>query len=358
MAISPIEATEVRQLVRLVNREKRPRRALTSLLFPMSTHRNLLTEAAQVDELTGTQELAPMVTVNGEAVAVGQTNGQSYTIETPYISVKRPLTAQRLLMERRAGSPVVFSDGRDIVGENITMQIAKDTARLEASVDNRVEQLIAQSLTGTISYENEDTGAKINIVFSKPGGNTFQAPGGLWTAASPTPRLDIVAIKRLANTNECATPTDAIGDSTAADTLYALINSKAEVWDKDGSLYNPNVSMINEYADNGLSFMGVLGGIRFWEYSASYTDQGTTASFIRPGYFEFIPNSAQAILNREMLFGRIMDIKAWQNGADIGERYSFVEIKEEPSVMIQYLKSRPLPVWYRPDEIISMQVAV
>ena len=356
MAINPIEALETRELTRLVNREKKPRRALSAMLFPQVTHRNLLTEAAQIDELTGSQEMAPFVTVNGEAVAVGQGNGNSYTVETPNISVKRPLTAQRLLLERQAGSPVVFSNGRDMIGENITMQIAKDTARLETTINNREEWLVAQSLTGIISYTNEDTGAVITVDLRKPDGNEFVAPNGIWTAGAPKVRLDIKDIKRLANDNEVAAPTDAIGDATAADALYALIDSEVVKLDKDAGMYNPSTSMVNSYEDNGMSFIGVIGGVRFWEYNASYTDQGVTATFIRPGYFEFVPLTQTAQMDREMLFGRILDIEAWKNNADITERYSFVITKKEPSVMIQHLKSRPLPWWYRADQIISMKV--
>lgn len=357
MAVNPIEAITTRELTRLVNREDRPRRGLTAMFFPMSTHRTLDTEYAQVDELTGSQELAPFVTVNGEAVAVGQGNGQSYMLETPMISVKRALTAQQLLMQRAAGSPVVFSNGRDVLGENATAQIAKDTARLEASVDNREEWLIAMSLRGQIDYENPETGAVISIDLRKPAGNDFVAPNGLWTGGSPKPRLDIKDIKRLANNNEVSAPTDAVGDSTAADAMYALIESEVLKWDKDGGTYNPSVSMVNNYEDNGMSFMGVIAGVRFWEYNASYTDQGVTASFIRPGYFEFVPNRPADQINREILYGRIIDIDAWENGMDITERYSFTIRKKEPSSITQYLKSRPLPWWYRSDEIISMKVA-
>ncbi len=57
-----------------------------------------------------------------------------------------------------------------------------------------------------------------------------------------------------------------------------------------------------------------------------------------------------------MYYGVIMDIEAIQRGLHIGRRFSKVELKEDPSVYVQYLKTRPLPVFKRPDWNISMQV--
>lgn len=353
MSVNPLEAITTRELTRVVNREKRPRRALSAMFFPQSTHRNLTTEYAQVDELTGNQELAPFIDVNGEAVAVGQNNGRSYMLETPMISVKRPMTAQKLLLQRMMGSTTVFGSAYD---ENIIKQIAKDTARLEAAIANREEWMIAMSLRGAISYENEDTGASIKIDLRKPAGNDFVAPNGIWTTGSPKVRQDIRAIKKLANDNEVNTPTVAIGDTTAATALYELIRTGVVVLDKDANTRNLDTAMSVDYSEMGMNYIGMIDGIDFWEYNASFTDQGVTSTFIRPGYFEFVPNRSTDMDNREMLYGRIMDIDAWEEGADIAERYSFTIRKKEPSSLTQYMKSRPLPWWYRADEIISMKV--
>lgn len=358
MAVDPILAIETRELTRTVNRRERPRRALTNMLFPMATHRTLMTETVQVDELTGEDEMAPFILKDGEAQYVGQDNGQSYTLETPMISVKRALTAQKILFERRAGQPVVFTpDGRDLAGENAVQQIADDLAKLERVTNKREEWMIAQSLTGTIEYAVEGKGS-FKIDLRKPAGNDFAAPNGLWTVGSPKVRSDIKVIKRLANNNEVSAPTDAIGDGTAADALDALIESKAVVTDDAGNVFNPDTKLIAEYEDNGLRYIATIGGIRFWEYNATYKADvtGTVTSFIRPGYFEFVPLTATAQANRVMFYGRIPDLKAMREGLDVTERFSRVIEKEEPSVLINILKSRPLPWWYRADEIISMKV--
>ena len=359
MAVSPIEAIETRELVRTVNRVERPRRALTKMLFPQATHRTLTTEYVQIDELTGEDEMAPFVEVNGEAIAIGEDNGQSYMLDTPMISVKRALTAQKLLFERRAGQPIVFTpDGRDVAGENAVQQIADDTARLERTVNKREEWMIAQMLTGTISY-SVPGGASLSVDLRKPAGNDFVAPNGIWaTSGSPLVRQDIKVVKRLCNSNEVGGVTDAIGDSTAADALDSLIEGKVVVTDDAGSVFNPDTKLIAEYAEDGMRYIATIGGIRFWEYNATYKDDNTGAvtTYIRPGYFEFIPLTNTAQDDRTMFYGRIPDLKAMQEGLDVTERFSRVIEKEEPSVMINILKSRPLPWVYKMGNFISMKV--
>ncbi len=358
MPADPVQAIETRELTRLVNRTERPRRALTAMLFPDATHRTLMTETVQVDELTGEDQLAPFIEVNGEAVAIDQNNGQSYTFACPMISVKRPLTAQQLLFERRAGQPIVFTEGRDVAGENALQQIADDLAKLERVCNKREEWMVAQALTGTITYSIEG-GASFTIDMRKPAGNTFAAPNGLWTGESPKVRADIKATQRLCNNNEVGSVTDAIGDSTAADALDNLIEAETVKFDKDANVFNPNTSMIAEYAENGMRFIGVIGGVRFWEYNASYKADGTgtVTTFIRAGYFEFVQITQTAQANRSMFYGRIPDLKAMREGLDVTKRLARVIEKEEPSVLINILKTRPLPWFYRADENVSMQVA-
>lgn len=358
MAIDPIAAIETRQLVKVVDRKERPRRALTSMLFPESTYQTLMTEAAQVDELIGEDSLAPFVEVNGEAIYAGQDNGKSYTIETPYIFLKRALTAQRLLMQRQAGQTgVLTTDGRDLAAENMIMQTVKDLDKMERQAAKTEEWMIAQMLTGTIQYQVEG-GASFTISTGKPADNDFVAPNGIWTTGSPKVRSDIKECKRLANDNEVSAPTDAIGDSTAADALDSLIESKAVVFDADAQVYNPDTSMIANYEANGMRYIGVIGGVRFWEYNASYTDWDgvTKKTFIRPGYFEFVSLANEALMNRTMFYGRIPDLAAMMDGTDITRRLITTELKTKPSKYMVYLETRPLPWTFRGDEYISMKV--
>lgn len=359
MALDPLTAIETRELVATVNRRERPRRFLTELLFPQSTHQNLTTEHVQIDELTGSDSMAPFIEVNGEAISVEQDNGQSYTIQTPMIGVKRSLTASTLLLQRRAGDPTVFTTGgRDYMAETAMQQIADDLAKLERTVNKREEWMIAKMLhAGKITYSVAGYGS-FSVDANKPSGNIFSAPNGVWTTGTPKPRQDIVAVKRLCNTNEVGDVTDAVGDSTAASALDALIEAGVVVVDSMGSTYNPDTALIARYTAAGGRYIATIGGVRFWEYNASYAADGTgtPTPFIEPGYFEFIPNTAEGLANRRMFYGRIMDLEAIRTGTSITERFAKVIEKEDPSVMINILKTRPLPWFYRADEFVSMKV--
>lgn len=359
MAADPILALEVRQLTKVVNRMERPRRALTQMLFPDSTVELLTTETVQVDQLTGTDEMAPFIMKDGEAVAIGADSGNSYTLDTPMISVKRPITASKLLFERQAGQTQVFTDaGQDVAGEAIMRQIAKDIAKMERTVNKREEWMIAQLLTGTISYSS-DKGAAFTITTAKPGGNEFTAPGGLWTAETPTPLADIKTVQRVLNDNEVGQATDAVGDTTAADALDALLEAKAIMLDKEYNVTAGEATLIANYEANGMRYIGKIGGVRFWEYNAKYPADGTgtMTSFIRAGYFEFFSTASEAVEMRSMFYGAIPDLDAIMENMHVTRRFSKSELKKEPSVYTVYLKTRPLPWFYRPDANVSMQVA-
>lgn len=359
MAADPILALEARQLTEVVNRRERPRRALTTMLFPDATHQNLLTETVQVDELTGTDEMAPFITKDGEAVAVGQDNGRSYTLDTPMISVKRPITASKLLFERQAGQTQVFvQDGSDLAAEAILKIIAEDMAKMERTVDKREEWMIAQALTGTITYTNEDTGSSFTIDMRKPAGNTFNAPGGFWTIAAPTVLHDIKVVQRVLNDNEVGQATDAIGDITAADALDALLEAKKIMLDTTYNVSAGEATLIANYEANGMRYIGKIGGVRFWEYNAKFPADGTgtMTSFIRAGYFEFVSLSAEAEAQRKLMYGRIPDLDAIMEGRSITRRFAKSELKKEPSVYIAYLKTRPFPWLYRADANVSLKV--
>lgn len=360
MAADPILALEARELTRLVNRTERPRRALTEMLFPESTHDILTTETVQVDELVGTDEMAPFIKKDGEAIAIGQDSGRSYTVDTPMIAVKRPLTASDALFERMAGQTNVFvQSGTDVAAEAVLRKIAQDIAKMERVVNKREEWLIAQLLTGSISYENEDTGAAFELDTRKPTANEFVAPGGLWTTASPTPLADIKAVQRVLNDAERGGATDAIGDITAADALDALLEADKLKLDKNRNLEVGEATLVAKYEANGMRYIGKIGGVRFWEYNAKYKADGTgtMTSFIRAGYFEFVPLTAEAEANRTMFYGRIPDIKAIKEGLSVTRRFSKTIVEEEPSSITSILKSRPLPWFYLSDEYVSMKVA-
>lgn len=358
MAADPILALEARQLTRVVNRTERPRRALTSMLFPDSTHELLTTETVQVDELIGSDEMAPFIEKDGEAIAVGADSGRSYTLETPMISVKRALTASKMLFERQAGQTQIFtSAGQDVAGEAIIRQIAKDVAKMERTVNKREEWMISQLLVGVISYSVEG-GASFTITTAKPPGNTFAAPGGFWTISAPTPLHDIKVVQRVLNTNEVGQATDAVGDATAADALDALLEADKLKLDKTRALEVGTATMIANYEANGMRFIGHIGGVRFWEYNAKFPADGTgtLTPFIRAGYFEFFSTATEAVDDRTLFYGMIPDFKAIKDRLAVTRRFAKSKITDEPSVHTTYLKTRPLPWFYRPDANISLQV--
>ena len=151
MPANPIDAlTDRRVLNRVVNKRIKPYTALTNLLFPPSTKNNLFEETAQIDVLEGTFGMAPFVKVGQKAVIMDALNGTSYTVDTPFINIKRPLKWSTKFAKRQAGQQVFTNTDQTMA--MIREAIDKDMDMLNTLIDDRIEWMVAQLLTGQISY--------------------------------------------------------------------------------------------------------------------------------------------------------------------------------------------------------------
>lgn len=356
MSVAIIEALEKRAMTEVVNKREMGKKALTELLFPLSSEVNLTTEYVQVDELTGTAGMAPFVEKNGKAIAVGQLNGESHIITTPNINIKRTLTANEQLLKRRAGEPVFVVNGVDVYRQTAEDQIAQDLSYMEETVRNRVEWMISQLITGTISYSVEG-GASWKVTTAKPAGNTFTV-GTLWTAASPTPLQNIIAAKRLVQPYSGPGFQVALcGSNAAAAVLKMLEAGTITALKNDSGVLAGMGDMTANFQANGMLYLGTFGGIPFFEYAGTYAADGTGTStpFIRADYVEFL-TTAQPDM-RTLYNGAKVDIEAIMAGMHIGRRFANSEIDKDVGSYVAYLKARPLPWFKRPEWNVSMKVA-
>jgi len=356
MSVAIIEALEKRAMTEVVNKREMGKKALTELLFPLSSELNLTTEYVQVDELTGTAGMAPFVEKNGKAIAVGQLNGESHIITTPNINIKRTLTANEQLLKRRAGEPVFVANGVDVYKQAAEAQIADDLTFMEETVRNRVEWMISQLIQGEISY-SVDGGASWKVTTAKPTANTFTV-GTLWTAASPSPLNDIKAAKRVVQPHSgpgfqiaiCGqNASNAISDMLEAGTITAIKN--------DSGILAGMGDLISDFQENGMLYLGTFGNIPFFEYAGTYSADGTGTStpFIRSDYVEFLATARPDM--RTLYNGAKVDIEAIMAGMHIGRRFANSEIDKDVGTYVAYLKARPLPWFKRPEWNVSMKVA-
>lgn len=350
-----ITALEKRAMTAVVNKRYKGKKALTSLLFPLSSELNLTHEWVHVDVLTGEAGMAPFIEKNGKAIAVGQLNGESYMLETPNINIKRPITASEELLKRQAGESVFSPNGDDVYRDAMEAQITRDLDFMEELIENRVEWMIAQLLQGEISYSVEG-GASFKITTAKPAGNTFTV-SNLWDGASPAPLNDIKAAKRVVQ--PYAAPgfqialcgenaSNAISKMLEEDTIKAIKN--------DSGIVAGMGDLIADFQENGMLYLGTFGGIPFFEYAGTYIADGTgtVTPFIRTDYVEFIATARPE--TRTLYNGAKVDAEAILSGMHIGRRFATSELDKDVGTYVAWLKARPMPWMTHPEYNVSMKV--
>lgn len=356
MPADPITAlTDKRSLKKIVDGRIKGRTGLTKMLFGRT---DILTEEnAQVDVREGTSGLAPFVTIGQKAALVGADNGRSYTITTPFINIKRPVTWSTKLAKRLAGQSVFTKVATTLTA--IREAMTKDIDKMNDLIDNRLEWMASKALTGQIDYSVEGN-ASFQINYGKPAANTFTVPV-LWDAGSGVlPLEDVTSVKKVINKTRGPVPNVAIGGENAGAALRNLIETEQikVVKTTSGVEAVANATLKADIEDDGMLFIANVGGVDFFEYTGVYTnDSGNEESFIRSDYFEFFSTSTRANDDRELLFGSMPDIKIILAGEDVTERhYTVKQPEDDQGTMEGIMKSRPLPWLYRPDHMVSLKV--
>lgn len=360
MPATPINALTDRRLFNgIVDKRIKPYTALFSLLFPEVTRKTLSEEFAQVDVLTGTYGMAPFVQIGQRAILMDSINGTSYTIETPFINIKRTLKYGTRMAKRLAGQPV-FSNGINGIMDAINIALAEDADYMNTLIDNREEWMTAMLLQNNLSY-SQDGYASFTVDTGKPGGNTVTAPV-LWTMTDGTavPLKDIKTIKKLAGSYRGPMPGIAIGGAKAGDALGQLIELGLIPSIKtDSGVIAGAGDLRSQLEDNGMMFIARLGNVDFYEYTGTYTADGSgaTTALIRTEYFEFFSTASQSVAMRDMFYGLIPDLQVILEGQAQTRRHGIViPPKPDQGTLQGVIKTRPLPWFKRADWQFSLKV--
>jgi hypothetical protein len=333
---------------------------LTRLLY--SRVETLHTEDIELSVYSRGRKRAPFVKKNGEGVMVSGHNETFQMVQAPNIRIKRPFTPSELLFPRRAGMPV-FTNPQEQAAA-IQAHINRDLAGMESDIVGAEEWLVAQSLTGQIQYQVAD-GDVFQITFPRAnthnialGGSAawdaYSASGGVDPAVNPL--QDVHNVKRILSNSTGVTATDMICGKNAIDALQQMAeNDGLPALKTDAGISAGQLSFVEQFSDQGAMFHGMLGGLRVWEYVRDVEFGGSTTSFIRDDYVEFVTANSQAA-DRVMYYGAIADMDAINQGTYIGRRFAKSWMLQDPSSMMALVASRPLPVPRRPDAQVSLKV--
>jgi hypothetical protein len=346
-------------LTATVNEMKSPNRFLQRIMFP-GEGVTLPTEDIEIGRLTKGREIAPFVRKNGEGIMVtGHTEGFE-TVTAPNIRIKRPFTPSELLYGRRPGT-VIFSPGAGMQMNAIRQHIARDMQVMADYITNAEEWLASMALLGVITYELADHDV-FSIDFQRAAGNTITLTGNdTWDTAvgssTASPLADIHGVKRILQ-DHGVQPTDCILGTEAADALLMMIEAGyIKMLGLEGLNVNAGeATFVSQFNEDGVIYLGKLGGVRFWEYgrTATHPDGSTTVNMVRPKFAEFISRSASS--QRVMYYGAIPDMKLFSGRLFQTKRFSKSWEEEDPSARMVLTHTRPMPVLRRPDTTVSMQV--
>ena len=286
MPASPITAlTNRRVLTQLVNTRIKPYTALTNLIFPASRKQNLTEEFAQVDVLEGSYGMAPFVKIGQKAIIMDALNGTSYTIETPFINIKRPMKYSTRLAKRIAGQSVFTAAGQVEVIAMIRAALEEDVDLMNTMIDDRIEWMVAYLLRGQIDYSVEGNDS-FSISSGKPSANTYTV-SALWDGGSATPFEDISDMKKIVAARRGPIPNIGICGSRAAAALRSMIEAgslKAIV--TTSGIDAGRVNLLSRISEDGMIHIGRIGDVDFFEYLGTYLPDGGGAAepLIMPTY--------------------------------------------------------------------------
>lgn len=343
-----------RTLTGVVNRMRGPNRVLRDLLSQESI--NVPTDDIEMSYLDSGRTMAPFVKVNGRAIMVPGHSESYTTLKPANIRISRPFSPYSLLNTRRPGSPIFINSGTQRTEMNA--HIARDLEFVNNMIDNRIEWMWAQALTGTLTYA-VDGGDVFQVDYQRSSTHDITLDTNHnWDNADktkPRPWDDCHTVKDLLS-EEGLTPTDAIAGANAAAALRELAQTdNLKALKIDSGISAGSLTFIEQFNRDGLIFLGQLGGIRFWEYNRSAVEQdGTSTKLIRDDYVEFFDRSPSS--QRVTYFGAIPDWKAIGSGSLQTERFSKSWEQEDPSVLMYLIHSRPMPALRLPNATVSMKV--
>ena len=358
MPPSPITAlTDTRVLQALVNKRIKKYTALTSLLFPESTRETLFTEFAQVDVLDGTYGMAPFAKIGQKAYIVDSLNGTSYTVETPFINIQRPLQYSTNFAKRQAQQGVFITSDQNVA--HVRKAIEQDVDYMNNLVDNRIEWMVAYILRGEINYSEEGHDSFI-INSGKPSANTFTV-SALWNGGSAVPLEDIFQAKLIVANRRGPAPNIAVCGANAGAALRALVETDKipTVKTTSGVDSVARANLLSRIEENGMVFIGRFGDVDFFEYTGKFQPDtgGADEPLIRDDYIEFFSTGDRSVGERQLLFGSMPDLAIIMRDEHVTQRHlTSVPPKEDQGSFKGIMKSRPFPHLRRPDWQVSMKV--
>lgn len=319
----------------------------------------LPTESVELSYMEGERYLAPFVEVNGEAISVGGRSTTFANVSCPNIRIKRPMDAYNVFNRRLPNTGMFITGGAQVAAARL-QAIAEDSLYMAELIENREEWMVCQMATDTtsgtinLSYQaSEKANFKVSIPRSTDMVVTL-ATTARWNDSAPDIQGDFHNVKRTFSKHLSAPAKTCVMGSAAATsfmkntTVQALLDKK--------NISAGALTLVNQFEKTGAIYLGNLFGVDCWEYSREIVnDSGAAEALIASDKAIFIAGE-DALAQNKFFYGCIPDHGAFEQGSFVGRRFSKSWMEQDPSVYVQLLQSRPLPMIRKPNAIMVYDV--
>ena len=231
---------------------------LTQLLFG-GRETILPTESVELSYREGERFLAPFVEVNAEAIPVGARSTTFANVSTPNIRIKRSMEAFNAFLRRQPGTNVFIDNSAPVMAAR-TQAIAEDLLFMSDLIDNRLEWMVGQLITGTtdgkmvLAYEvQQNANWRIEIPRATDVDITLTSTAR-WNDSAPDLLTDFLTVKRLLSKHVSAPPSVCVMDSLAATAFLKLIKADSgwrELFQSSSNISTGELNLQAQFGENG-----------------------------------------------------------------------------------------------------------
>ena len=281
MAPQLVGALEWQSLTATVNDIKSPNNFLSNLLIgnARNTHP---TQVLEIGRWLGGRKMVPFVKTGAQAYPLQGITKDFTSVKAPNIRVKISFEPSPLLFGRTPNTMLFLREGENQFSA-VEQHIAADMQHMADQIANREEWLVAQALTGVISYVGTDDVAAeaFEFDYSRDAGHTVAlGAGDRWNEATSDVSKDARDAKRLVSEATGVNLTDVIMGKSAAEAFLANAGVLAILDRRNTEGDEAQAQRLGgDFRADGAYFCGRIFGLNWWEYNRTVEDADGSTVF-------------------------------------------------------------------------------
>lgn len=346
-----IDAFEPRSLNRAIEIRKRPYSWYRDTYYRPNPEGVRGNRTIDQDVRTSSARMAPLQDPNEPSRMLSRDNFAMGTVQIPYLKPGKATTAEELLKQREPGANLYAE--RDLV-QAAQRRIGRDIEDLDDAIDRRVEYMASQGMiTGVTPLVNVgDDGVpsvKAAVTWGLPDAHLITLTSThLWTHADSDPLGNLRTWQNLPIAAVGLSPTIATVGSEVASAILKHAKLQALL---DNRRIEAGMLEVREQSINGITYLGRLKGVDFYEDARTYTDDAGSAAYYTP-VDRIVLGCPAASAENFLEYGPISDLKCPNPRV---ARWVKTWEKEEPSVRMVAVHSSPLPALWMPASFVSIK---